>query len=144
MSEERMVEESLLGAVLSLVILIPILFLMSRMITVGAVSQALYKIVRNKTAPASSANIEVIDETDVSSYKLKTISIKADKEITVKIYCYDDPSDFNLNDPYYTDTVPANTMKTYSFEDLFKYVRVYVDNANTSDATIKVCSLKAM
>ena len=77
---------------------------------------------------AGASDVEVISETSIETNKFKTFDIKADYALDLKIYCYDDPADFDAADPYYTATLTANRTSPYSWEEDFRYCRVLVDN----------------
>ena len=91
---------------------------------------------------AAGADTTVISETSIEDYKYKTITIKADYALEVKVYCYDSSSEYDANDPYYSTTLTANKTKVISFEEDFKYCRIVVNNPDSSSHTVTFARLK--
>ncbi|MEM2179073.1 MAG: hypothetical protein QW272_09675 [Candidatus Methanomethylicaceae archaeon] len=61
-------------------------------------------------------------------YKFKTISMKGDYAFDVKVQVSDDGITW---DDYYSTSLTANTLCSYSFEEDFFYIRVNVRNPDT-------------
>ncbi|RLE86269.1 MAG: hypothetical protein DRJ67_07630 [Thermoprotei archaeon] len=99
-------------------------------------------LARNVGVPANATGVELIGETDVSAYKSKTITVKADYALTLKVYCYDDPSDYDSADPYHQATLDAGRAYTVRIEDEFMYVRLLVDNPDTADHVVYYAYVK--
>jgi len=85
---------------------------------------------------------EVIPETDISKYKFKTVSIRADYGLTFRWYMYDDPAEFREDDPYIESDLTANRTLVKSSEEDFKYTRVRVYNPDTADHVVEFCRIK--
>ena len=95
----------------------------------------------NMPVPALTT-VEAIPESSIESYKFKTVSIKCDYALVVRIYAYDDPSEFDEDDPYLEDTLTSNRSSHYSFEEDFKYIRIRVENQDSVAHNIIYCRVK--
>ena len=101
------------------------------------------KEVSNVSVGAGASNVEVIPETSIETYKLKTFDIKADYGLTLNFYCYDDPADFDADDPFHTHALTANRTLPHIWEEDFKYCKILVDNPDgVSGHTVTRARLK--
>jgi len=98
---------------------------------------------KNAIVPAGSS-IYLPSESgiDISKYRYKTISFYGDYTgLTYSVEVSDDGS-FTDYPPLYEGTLDADTLESPTFEADFKYVRVKIENPDTSDHTIKTFRVK--
>jgi len=89
--------------------------------------------------PAATTDYEVLPSTDISKYKYKTVSIKADYALTFRIMVSDDGVTW---DRYYEDTLTANELYAASFEEDFYYLKVLCDNPDAVDHVVSYVRVK--
>ena len=99
--------------------------------------------VTNKTIPAGSTDVTVIDPTDVSGYKFKTITFKVDYAFPFKLQVSDDGTtwdDLVTN----SDVVgySADKLIVLSTEEDFLYMRLLMSNPDTADHTVNYARIK--
>ena len=96
--------------------------------------------VTNQTIPAKSTVILPSSSgVDIKWFNMKTISVKADYALTIVIEVSDDQSTW---DEYYSDTLTADKLSSYSFQQIYNYVRVKLTNPDTSDHTLNYLKIK--
>jgi len=80
----------------------------------------------------------------ISQYRFKTISLKGDYALNVRVEVSDDGSTWDTYYPTATDweALTANKLKTMSFEDDYLYVRIAVNNPDSFDHTISYYRIK--
>lgn len=81
---------------------------------------------------------------EILKYKTKTLTIKVDTPMTIKIYLYDSEADLDRDDVYKeidSSQVVENKTITFTFSDIYKFIRVVVKN-EFDVGMVVLCSLK--
>ncbi|MEM1544466.1 MAG: hypothetical protein QW795_07265 [Candidatus Bathyarchaeia archaeon] len=81
---------------------------------------------------------------EILKYKTKTLTIKVDTPMTIKIYLYDSETDLDRDDVYKeidSSQVVENKTITFTFSDIYKFIRVVVKN-EFDVGMVVLCSLK--